>query len=198
VDAEQARPPKSPRRAPPGVTPERALALAGVGGLLLTGLVVLIMVLAAASPDKETPVQAAARATPTATPSPTATPKPTPVPLSPGQKAARAAAAKVVTDKGFEVVRLRDYEPRRKLRVLIGRQTSGGRSLAFFFVDDRYIGNDTTSASSEIRVRRKRDTITTLRYKTATRPVDVRFQWDGTQLAPLDAIPPEGARTGLQ
>jgi hypothetical protein len=187
------------RRLPAGLTPERALALAGVTGLLLTGLVVLIMLVAAATGEDKRPIRpAVTTATPTPTPTATPKPKPTPVPLTAEQRTQRAAAAKIVTDKGFEVVKLRDWDPRRTLRVLLGRQTSGEprRILAFFFLaDGRYIGNDTTEASNSVRVKRTRDTVTTLSYATPDGRIDVRFAWDGSQLEPIEAIPDVTQRT---
>ena len=195
-------------RLPQGLTPERALALAGVAGLLLTGLITLVLVVGAATGDDEQPIVAASTSTATPTSTPTATPKPrpTPVPLTPEQREERSAAVMTVEQKGFEVVRARDWDPRRTLRVLIGRQTSGGRSLAFFFVRDRgYIGNDTSAASAKLRVRRSRDTVVTLEYgifapgdtpdKPTANPERVRFQWDGGSLRPLDPVPPESLRT---
>jgi hypothetical protein len=197
VDAEQgSRPPQ--RRIPAGLTPERALALAGVSGLLLTGLIVVVMVIGAATGDPERPVLAATTPTATPTPTPTATPKPkpTPVPLTPEQRQVRDTARQTVESKGFEVVRLRDWDPRRTLRVLIGRQTAGGKFLAFFFVKDRgYIGNDTSEASTKLRVKRVRDSIVTLTYGTPNGNRDVRYQWDGSNLSPLDQVPTVENRT---
>ena len=163
----------------------RALAVAGVTGLMVVALWMLIMVASAFNGDDEPEVAATPAATSTPKPTPTAKPKPTPVPLTPDQRAARDAAAQLVESKGFEVVRKRDYDPRRKLRVLIGEDTAGGR-LAFFFVDGTYIGNDRSSASSELEVKRAGNLQVTLTYDDET---DVRFRWDGTRLAPQDPLP---------
>ena len=165
-------------------TRQRALAVAGVSGLMVVGLVMLIMVASAFDGDDE-PEVAAPVATRTPTPTPTPTPKPTPVPLTPDQRAARQTAADLVESKGFEVVRLRDYDPRRRLRVLIGEDTAGNR-MAFFFVDDLYIGNDRTRTSPGLKVKRAGNIQVTLTYEGGT---DVRFRWDGTRLAPQDALP---------
>lgn len=173
----------------PAWTPERMLAVAGTAGLLLVGLASLLMIAGTGGEDRE-PQAAIATPTATATPTPTATPKPepTPVPLTAEQRAQREAAAQIVTSRGFEPVKLRDYDPRRTLRVLLGRRTDGYR-LAFFFVGDRYIGNDAREASAKLRVRKQQDTRVTLAYGTTGGSVDVRFQWDGSQLQPLDLIP---------
>ena len=171
---------------PVDMTRRRALAFAGVAGLLVVGLISLVMIASAFTGDDEAEITAAAP-TATATPKPTATPtpKPTPVPLTTEQKAARETAAELVRSKGFEVVRLRDYDPRRKLRVLIGKEPSGMR-MAFFFVDDLYIGNDRKALSPKLKVKRAGNLQVTLTYDSLT---DVRFKWDGTSLVPQDALP---------
>ena len=166
-------------------TRARALAVAGVAGLMIVALASLIMIASAFDGDDEPELSAPPSATGTPRPTPTAKPKPTPVPLTAEQRAARDAAVQLVESKGFEVVRKRDYDPRRRLRVLIGEDTAGGR-LAFFFVDGTYVGNDRSSASPDLRVKRARDTQVTLSYGGGT---DVRFRWDGTRLAPQDPLP---------
>ena len=198
------RRPGTPRSVPDSMTPERILALAGVGGLLLVGLISLILLVGAAGGDDEEPV--AATATATATPEPTATPKPkpTPVPLTADQKAERQAAADIVESRGFDVVRLRDYDPRKTLRVLIGR-TSSGSHLAFFFVNGDYIGNDAQDPSAKLKMAKAGDLVVTLSYgifapgdepgKPSGGPVKVRFKWDGTRLAPQDPLPAPEQRT---
>ena len=167
------------------LTRERALAVAGVTGLMLVGLIMLVMIASALSGDDEPELPASPVASATPEPTPTPKPEPTPVPLNAEQRAARRAAAQLVESKGFDVVRLRDYDPRRKLRVLIGEDTAGGR-LAFFFVDDAYIGNDRTTAAPKLRVKRAGNIQVTLSYGGGT---DVRFKWDGVSLVPQDPLP---------
>jgi hypothetical protein len=187
------------------LTPERILALAGVGGLLVVGLISLILVLGAAGGGDEEDLGAAGpAATATATPTPTPKPKPTPVPLTAAQKQERQAAAEIVSSRGFEVVRLKDYDPRKTLRVLIGRSSSGSR-LAFFFVNGDYIGNDAQDPSARVRVTKVADLQVTLAYRIYAPgddqdaptggPVSVRFRWDGTRLTPQDPLPPPEQRT---
>lgn len=188
---------------PAGLTPERVLALAGTAALMLVALVSLVMIASVGGDEREASAPLA-QSTPTATPTATPTPKPTPVPLTPDQRAAREAAAKILTDKGFTPLRLRDYDPRRRLRVLLGKQVSG-TIVAFFFVDDRYIGNDTSEPSAKVRVKRKSETQVTLAYSTYAPgdepccptggPIDVRFRWNGSALVPQDPIPPAQQRT---
>jgi hypothetical protein len=99
---------------------------------------------------------------------------------------------------------LKDYDPRKTLRVLVGR-TSSGSHLAFFFVNGDYIGNDAQDASAKLRVAKHGDLQVTLAYgiyapgdeqdKPTGGPVRVRFMWDGVRLAPQDPLPPPEQRT---
>jgi hypothetical protein len=178
-----------------------------VAGLLLVGFVSTGLVLDAVSGGDDG--SAVADATPTATPKPTPTPKPkpTPVPLTAEQRAERKAAADVVKSRGYAVVRLRDYDPRKTLRVLLGEQSDGSR-LAFFFVNGDYIGNDGTEASGKLRVARNGDLRVTLAYGIYAPgdPPDapsggttkVRFAWDGTRLAPMDPLPTTSQRVPVR
>ena len=160
--------------------------------------------------DDEQEVTASTTATPTATPEPTPTPKPspTPVPLTADERAQRQAAADIVTSRGFEVTRLRDWDPDDTLRVLVGR-TSSGAELAFFFVNGDYIGNDAQDPSARLKVAKRGDLAVTLAYgiyapgdaadKPTGGPVRVRFLWDGTRLTPQDPLPvPEQRTPGRQ
>jgi hypothetical protein len=185
------------------------LALAGLAGLLLVLVVSVVLIAGAAGGGEEEAAATTAATTPTATatPMPTRTPKPkpTPPPLTAQQRAERQAAADIVRSRGFEVVRLRDYDPRDTLRVLIGR-TGGGGMMAFFFAQGDYLGNDATSTSARLRVRRRSDLAVTLRYTVADpssttssgaprrRSVDVRFVWDGSRLSPQAPVPDASVR----
>ena len=202
--------PPDPDRPRPGglddLTPERVLALAGVVALLTVGLVVLIMILSVGGDDDRSAAEqeVAATATATATPTPTPTASPTPVPLTPVERQQRDEAAELVRSRSFEVVKLRDYDPRAKLTALIGRQGDNTR-LAFFFVDNEYIGNDATEPSAKLRILKQSRTQVTLGYgiyATGDRaccptggPVRVRFRWNGVKLEPRDPIPPPEQRT---
>jgi hypothetical protein len=198
--------PRARRPAPKDHTPERVLAVAAVAALLLVAVVSATLIVHATSGGGDA-TPAALAPTPTRTPSPTPTPrpKPTPVPLTAAQRTERAAAVSIVDSRGFSVVRLADYDPRKTLRVLIGRQRAGGAELAFFFVDGDYIGNDTTDPSAKLRVAHQGDLTVTLAYgiyapgdapaKPTGTPVKVRFRWDGTRLSPVDAIPDPSLRT---
>jgi hypothetical protein len=189
-------------------TPERVLAVAGVLALLVVFVVIVSLISGAATGGSGSAENQAASATAeparTPSPTPTPTPTPTPVPLTAAERAERQAAADVVASRGFEVVRLRDWDPKDTLRVLIGRSSSGGR-LAFFFVNGDYIGNDSSDASARLSVRRTSDLAATLRYRiyapgdSPDRPtgetVDVRFRWNGASLQPETALPAPSQRT---
>jgi hypothetical protein len=107
---------------------------------------------------------------------------------------------------GYEPVELDAYEVRRTLRVLVGRPHQGMAPglRAFFFVKGRFIGNDALTPSMELDVGGQRDRQVTLVYGLflpGDRPccpsggdAEVRFRWNGGELAPRDAIPAEAER----
>lgn len=163
----------------------RALGVAGAAALMGVWLVCVVLVVGVLAGDGD-PEPAALAPSPSRTPAPTptATPEPTPEPLTAEQRAMRGEAADLVRSKGFEPVKLRHYDPRRTLRVLIGR-TTAGTELPFFFVGETYIGNGTSSPSRDLRIVRRQDTQVTLAFGDTR----VRFKWDGVRLAPLDPLP---------
>ncbi|HXA53291.1 MAG TPA: LppP/LprE family lipoprotein [Solirubrobacteraceae bacterium] len=117
-----------------------------------------------------------------------------------GGEAGKAAA--VMIAQGYTPVSLSTYRPTQTLRVLIGtrdRSTAGYNQRAFFFLDGRYLGNDSSQPSASVQVVSQSDTEVTLAY-ALYRPGDheccpsggqatVRFQLDDGQLTPLDPIP---------
>jgi hypothetical protein len=204
--AERRRPPRKPpprRRPISGQRKDsrsaRIFGGAALGGLLLVLLIVVVLVVGSGGGDDDASSAADARPTATATPTPEATrtpkPSPTPRPLTAAQRQQRDMAAKTVADRGFDVTRLRDFDARKTLQVLIGKSNSGNE-LAFFFVDGEYIGNDSTESSKSLTVRRGGDSTTAiLRYAVSDGdPVDVSFRWDGTRLTPDPEIPPTSSR----
>ncbi len=119
------------------------------------------------------------------------------------------AALAVVRAHGFLAKDTSDYRPNQTLRVLIGTGASsndGYDKQAFFFIDNRYIGTDSTSPSAQVSVVSQSDTEVTLAY-SLYRPgnplccpgggqAKVRFQLDNGRLTPLDPIPPVSSQTG--
>jgi hypothetical protein len=124
--------------------------------------------------------------------------------------AATDAAAAVVSAHGYTPVALSVYHPNQTLRVLIGTlqgSTAGYDQLAFFFLDGRYLGTDSTEPSASVRVVAQSDTEVTLAY-ALYRPHDttccpsggqavVHFQLDNGTLTPLQPLPPASSASGL-
>jgi hypothetical protein len=122
---------------------------------------------------------------------------------------ATAAAVAVIKTHGYTPNNTSDYHPNQTLRVLVGTRTGsadGYDQRAFFFVDGRYIGTDSSQPSASVRVVSQSDTEVTLAYPLY-RPHDplccpsagqarVRFQLNNGKLVPLDPIPPASSQTG--
>lgn len=185
------------RRSPLARWTGRVLGLAGTAVVLAVGVVVATMVLAARD---EAGVTAAPAATPSATPAAERDAKPR---LTARQRNERRRAADEVRRQGYKPVTLADYRVDHALRVLIGEpvgSTAPGRR-AFFFVRERYIGQDASSPSGNVRPGRQREREITLvysRYATGDREccptgseTRVHFRWTGDALEPREPIPPE-------
>jgi LppP/LprE lipoprotein len=120
-----------------------------------------------------------------------------------------AAAVAVVKSHGYTPSSTSEYHPKQTLRVIVGTLTGsadGYNQRAFFFLDGRYIGTDTSQPSASIRVVSQSDTEVTLGY-ALYRPGDplyrpgggeavVHFQLNDGQLTPLQPIPPASSSTG--
>lgn len=160
----------------------------------------------------------------TSTPSPTSTPSTTRTAPAPafaeqerttsasGGRSAEGAegALAVLREHGYVTKNTSEYHPNQTLRVLIGTGASsndGYDKRAFFFVDGRYIGTDTSTPSAQVSVVSQGDTEVTLAY-SLYRPHDslccpsggqakVTFQLNDGKLTPLQPIPPEQSSTGL-
>ena len=121
-----------------------------------------------------------------------------------------SAAAAVLRAKGFTPTNTADYHPQQALEVLIGMHSGSGDGYgqqAFFFVNGRYIGTDTSQPSAALRVLGQGDTEVTLSYPLYRRGeplccpsgghARVRFQLNNGKLTPLDPIPPLESKTGF-
>jgi len=119
-------------------------------------------------------------------------------------------AMAVLASKGFTATDTSAYHPNQTLRVLIGtgaHSNDGYDKQAFFFVDGRYIGTDSTRPSAQVSVVSQSDTEVTLAYSLyrSSDPLccpgggqaKVRFQLNNGQLTPLDPLPPVSSSTGL-
>ncbi len=120
------------------------------------------------------------------------------------------AAVAVVKNRGYTPNDTAEYHPDQTLRVLVGTRngaTAGYNEQAFFFVDGRYIGTDSSEPSASIRVVSQSDTEVAIAY-ALYRPHDtmccpsggettVHFQLNNGQLMPAQPIPPAHSASSL-
>jgi hypothetical protein len=115
-----------------------------------------------------------------------------------------AAAVGLVKAHGYSVGETSTYRPEQTLRVLVGTG-AGGEQQAFFFVDGRYAGTDTSEPSASVKVVDQSDTEVTLAYPIyksgdelgkPSGEKTVRFQLNNGRLLALDPIPSASARNG--
>src|SRR3954447_13489887 len=143
-----------PQRGPTSRWTRRIAGLVATGAFIGVGFVSAQMII----PDSSEKAAAVV-------PAPTATAKPKakkaakhkhakPKGLTKAQKAARAAAVAEVRRQGFTTIRTSDYDPKAKLRVLIGRPVgdAAGGHHAFFFTRDGFLAKDAPDPSTELRV----------------------------------------------
>lgn len=127
-----------------------------------------------------------------------------------GAAAAGSQAAAVVVAHGYTPTDVSDYHPTQTLRVLVGARTGsadGYAQRAFFFLDGRYLGTDSSQPSASIHVVSQSDTEVVLAY-ALYRSHDplccpsggqavVHFQLNDGTLLPLQPLPPASSATGL-
>jgi hypothetical protein len=119
-------------------------------------------------------------------------------------------AVATVRARGFTPNNTSDYHPSQTLRVLIGTRTGSGDGYgqqAFFFVNGRYIGTDTSQPSATLRVSSQGDTEVTLAYPLYRKgdplccpgggQALVSFQLNNGKLAPLEPIPPSSSSSAV-
>lgn len=121
-----------------------------------------------------------------------------PASAAPGGSAAGLGGAQAaVRGRGYEPTGSATYASGQTLQVLVGSRA--GAQQAFFFVNGRFIGTDTSQPSRQLSVVAQGDTDVTLSY-ALYRPNDaaccpsggrsqVRYQLDNGKLAPQNAIP---------
>jgi hypothetical protein len=120
------------------------------------------------------------------------------------------AAVALLKTKGYQPVNTADYRSNQALAVLIGLRSGSGDGYgqqAFFFVNGRYIGTDTSQPSAAVKVVSQGDTEVTLAYPLYRSgdplccpgggQARVRFQLNNGRLTALDPIPPLSSKTGL-
>jgi hypothetical protein len=111
-------------------------------------------------------------------------------------------ALAVLHSHGFSALDTGQYRSDQTLKVLVGaRQGSADSHVqqAFFFVNGRYLGTDTSQPSAQIHVAGQSDTQVTLAYSLyrsrdplccpSGGQAQVRYQLDNGRLTPLDPIP---------
>ncbi|MDA0180726.1 LppP/LprE family lipoprotein [Solirubrobacter phytolaccae] len=192
-----------PARSPWALWTRRILGLLATAAFLGVGFAIYDMV----RPEGTDSVGAAVTsATPTATPkakksksgSKQKTTKPKP--LTKSEKRARETAVDTIREQGDTTLRAEDYDPRARLRVLIGRPVGDatGGYTAYFFTKDGFLDKDAQFRSSELKVAKQGKATITLRYGVykdgdkAGSPSGtkrVRFRLDGTSLTALDTVP---------
>jgi hypothetical protein len=118
------------------------------------------------------------------------------------------AAVALVKAHGYTAGETSTYRPEQTLRVLVGTRTGssdGYGQQAFFFVDGRYLGTDTSEPSSSVKVVGQSDTEVSLAYPVykAGDPLSkpsgektVRFQLNNGHLVALGSIPAASVRNG--
>jgi hypothetical protein len=164
------------------------------------------------APSSGAPAQPGNRGTTAPSPGATSTrTAPEPAFAQPGGGSEGVSAATALLDaKGFTPTDASQYHPGQTLQVLIGSRGAsgdGGEQQAFFFVNGRYIGTDTSQPSGRVSVVGQSDTEVTLAYALYKRSdaaccpsggqATVRFELDNGALAPLDPIPPVTSGAGL-
>jgi hypothetical protein len=119
------------------------------------------------------------------------------------------AAVAVVRARGYTPSETSQYRSDQTLRVLVGTRTGssdGYGQQAFFFVDGRYLGTDTSRPSTTVKVVSQGDTEVALSYpvykagdslgKPSGGEKTVHFQLNNGRLVPLGQIPSVAARSG--
>lgn len=164
---------------------------------------------ASSSGSSSTTSSAAATVTQTVTASSTRTSSAPAFTHQEGEEPTLAEAVATVTSHGYTPNDTSEYQPQHTLRVLTATKAGTGGSYqqrAFFFVDGRYIGTDSSQPSGSVRVVSQGETSVTLSYGLYSSgeslccpgsQATVRFQLDNGQLQALDPIPPAHSESGL-
>jgi hypothetical protein len=181
-----------------------------IAGLIATGAFVAVGVVSAQMilPDPDNNA-AAVVVTPTPTPKAKKATKKKPAKKKPkgltkAQKQAREDAVDYVRTQGFTTLKTTDYNPKDKLRVLIGRPVgdAAGGHTAFFFTKTGFVGKDAEGTSAILKISKRTSSTITLSYGVfkpgeTLKPSGrkrVRFKLEGTVLTPLDTIPTQTER----
>jgi hypothetical protein len=192
-----------PKRGPWSRWSRRIAGLVATGAFVAVGVVSAQMII----PDPDSNAAAVVTGpTPTATPKAkkAAKKKPAKKGLTKAQKQARKDAIDEVRTQGFTTLKTTDYNPKAKLRVLIGRPVgdAAGGHTAFFFTKDGFIGKDAQGTSTVLKIAKATSSTITLSYGVF-KPGEtlnpsgrkrVRFKLEGAVLTPLDTVPTQTER----
>ncbi len=155
------------------------------------------------APSSTTPAQTTAGANGGTTAPSGAHTAPEPAFVAPeGHAEGLSSATAVLRARGFTPENTSDYHPNQSLQVLIGARSGTGDGYgqqAFFFVNGRFIGTDSSQPSATVKVLSQSDTEVTLAYPLYRRgdplgspsggQAQVRFQLDNGKLVALGTIP---------
>lgn len=121
-----------------------------------------------------------------------------------------AAAVATVKTRGYTPNDTGEYHSDQTLRVLTATRTGsadGYDQRAFFFLDGKYIGTDSSAPSASVRVVAQSDTEVALAYPLyrvhdplccpAGGQTTVHFQLNNGRLVPLQPIPPVSSASGF-
>ena len=121
-----------------------------------------------------------------------------------------AAAVAVVHAHGYTASDSSQYHPNQTLGVLVGTRSGSGDGYgqqAFFFVNGRYLGTDSSQPSATLHIVSQSDTQVTLGYPLykshdalccpSGGEARVTFQLNNGKLTPLEPIPPSTSAGGL-
>jgi len=115
-------------------------------------------------------------------------------PLTKAQKRARRDAVALLTEQGYEPVRLADWRPKAPVKVLVGRSDTDAMR-AFFFAGGEFIGYDDKATSNHVRVVKAGGNAVTLAYKLGDgTTVKIRFEYADGTLTPSEPVPARSLR----
>lgn len=167
-----------------------------------------------ASPDAtngSVPPASASAQTPPPLPPSSQPPSPDePASQSPSPATAEAAAGKYIQSRGYTPDAAGSWQATDTLNAVTatkaGSSADGAPQLAFFFVDGRPIGTDTLQPSAGISLLWSTDNTIALQYRLynpddpqccPSHSATVRYHWTGSELVPLDPIPPYNSPTAV-
>jgi hypothetical protein len=177
----------------------RIAGLLATAALLAVAVAILTMVLPGS--DGSSSQTAAAPPAATATPAKADTQAKS-TGLTAAQKKVRSAAVSAMRGQGYLPVRLRDWDPKHTLRVLLGYRAgeAGGPRRAFFFHGSTLLGTDSVEPSSGLKVAGSGKRWVTLTYgiyspgDAACCPSDghtkVRYELSGSAVTPVGGTVP--------